>query len=133
VLVTGSRDWRGKAVVWEALSDVAAHSSDPLDEMVVVHGNCPTGADAIADLWAVDHDLDPERHPANWLLHGRAAGLRRNTQMVRAGADICLAFSGPCRKDTCPVLRLHGSHGTQDAIDKARRAGIPVTIFKEGW
>ncbi|MET9346271.1 SLOG family protein [Streptomyces termitum] len=32
--------------------------------MTVVHGTCPTGADALADAWARAHGVPVERHPA---------------------------------------------------------------------
>lgn len=62
------------------------------DEMVVVHGHCPTGADAIADVWCLRKDVRLERHPADWKRWGKAAGPKRNEEMVELGADVCLAF-----------------------------------------
>lgn len=118
ILVTGSRNWTAKRVVWEALN----YYSDFLMKMhvgshvVVVHGDCPTGADAIAQDWCDFYDNPVERHPADWK-HGKAAGPRRNGEMVDLGADICLAFPLP------------DSRGTVDCMRKANEAGIPIIIF----
>ncbi len=44
VLVTGSRDWADRQAILNALAEqFFAH-----DAVTVVHGHCPTGADAIA-------------------------------------------------------------------------------------
>lgn len=91
VLVTGSRDWEDELTVEGALA-MAVYQNVPA---VIVHGACPTGADAIAARWTRSHrviGLTEEAHPAHWQWHGRAAGPRRNAEMVRLGADICLAF-----------------------------------------
>lgn len=101
--------------------------------MVIVHGACPTGADAIAAKWAYDNDVKTEPHPADWERLGRRAGYSRNRTMVRLGADLCLAFLRPCTKDDCRFLSLHGSHGTMHTIGFAQQAGVPVTIYREGW
>jgi YspA, cpYpsA-related SLOG family len=55
ILVTGSRDWEGPAA--EAKVGQVLKSAQMLAEqlgypLTVVHGGCPTGADAIADRWA---------------------------------------------------------------------------------
>lgn len=114
VLVTGSRDWTDQAALWEALQ---VHLGGEL-RGILRHGHCPTGADAMADRWG---DLQPgigvDRMPAAWALYGKTAGPRRNTAMVRLGADICLAFP------------LGESPGTRDCMRKAEAAGIEVVNY----
>jgi len=117
ILVTGSRNWQDIGVVRRALNEVLAVR--PHDQpIVVVHGDCPTGADIMAKTWALTADdyerVTEEPHPAAWHLHGRKAGPIRNQNMVSKGADVCLAFI----KD--------GSRGATGCADLAKAAGIPV-------
>jgi len=119
ILITGSRDWDDFHAVENsilgALYDAEVSPYD--DDIVVVHGACPTGADAAADqvgrLWA----FGVEAWPADWTSHGKAAGPIRNQQMVNAGADLCLAFP------------LGESRGTRDCVRRADAAGIPVLNY----
>jgi len=88
VLVTGSRTWTDTdafATVLDALHAVAGPA------LVVVHGACPTGADAIAARWAAQHAVPVEAHPADWTT-GRSAGPVRNAAMVATRPDLCVAF-----------------------------------------
>lgn len=113
ILVTGSRDWCDQQAVWDALAPIAR--ALPADQdLVLVHGGCPTGADAMCDEWARGFGAVIEVHPANWVRHGRAAGPRRNAEMVNLGADVCLAF-----------IR-NGSRGASHTAALAEQAGIPV-------
>lgn len=119
VLVTGSRDWEDEVAVFDALTEQL--NEDFEHHIVVVHGHCPTGADAIADKFCKANEgnrfctVDVERHPADWSL-GKKAGPLRNQEMVDLGADICLAFMLP------------GSRGTRHCVSAARRAGIEVEL-----
>lgn len=113
VLVTGSRNWADFELVRSELESLM----DPYDPMVVVHGACPTGADAHADLWARQHAFINERHPAEWKKYGRAAGPIRNMQMVALGADEVLAFI----RDS--------SKGATHCADAAEEAGLYVRRF----
>jgi hypothetical protein len=116
VLITGSRDWIAEDLVHAAL----AHALYQNVPAVIVHGACPTGADAQASWWTRQHHvigLTEERHPAQWRSGGRLdrrAGFRRNAEMVALGADVCLAF-----------IR-NGSRGASHTARLAEEAGIAV-------
>lgn len=116
VIVTGSREWSNSGAVKFGLIDAIA-GADPEEPFVVVHGACPTGADAIADELAKRLGVAVETFPADWHTYGNAAGPIRNRQMIEAGADLVLAFPLP------------GGRGTQHTIKLAREAGIPVQIW----
>jgi hypothetical protein len=128
VLITGSRDWAKPLTVRDELNRVRA-SAGPL---TLVHGACPTGADAIGSAWAVQlkhAGVVEKKHPAQWRRNGKrdlSAGRRRNAEMVAEGADRCLAFIGLCAKPRCPHRGLHGSHGATHAAMLADEADIPV-------
>jgi SLOG family YspA-like protein len=114
VLVTGSREWDDMQELRYALIHATALR---LDSVVIVHGACPTGADAMAAEWARDYGIRAEAHPPDWERHGRkAAGPRRNAEMVALGADLCLAF----------YKQGAGNKGTDHCASLAGKAGIPV-------
>jgi hypothetical protein len=130
ILVTGSREWTDRAAIEKALIRLARLidaerpsgnyfayiQREPLTAQVtVVHGSY-RGADTLADAVASELGWTVEAHPADWVLYGDDAGPIRNTEMVEAGADVCVAFPGPKSK------------GTWDCIRKAAAAGIPVWI-----
>lgn len=119
ILVTGSRDWQDEKAVRGALLDAARLS---VTVPVVVHGGA-RGADVMAARAALEWGWETEGHLVtreDWTRYGRGAGPRRNVEMVRAGADVCLAF-----------IRDH-SPGAVHCADTARVAGIPVRLFTEG-
>ena len=120
VLVTGSREFADVETVERALSDLLAKHGT----LLLVHGACPTGADAIADAWARRMQAEGgnvliDRFPANWGAYGRAAGMRRNAEMVASSAHLCLAFfrAGAPNRGTAHCAKL------------AQRAEIPVERF----
>lgn len=133
ILITGSRAWDDKLAIYVTIKQF--HRPDS----VIVHGHCPTGADALADSLCRDIEWNYERHPAKWdkpcgpecshmkcSSYNRSpyyacAGHVRNQKMVDLGADICLAFIMP------------GSRGTWDCLGRAEAAGIPVVkVFGPG-
>lgn len=109
VLVTGSRSWTAREEVYGVL--------DELRPDIVIHGGCPTGADAMASAWCQLHGVAEDVFPADWEVHGRRAGYLRNQAMIDEGPDLVVAF------------RREGSRGTQMTIDLARKAGLQVRIY----
>lgn len=123
VLLTGSRDWTDVPAIIRGLSDACLLA--PVGQKIVLrHGHNRRGADAIGDevwnRWALqwpNEYLKPQRYPANWELCGKPAGALRNTEMVKDGADVCVAFPLP------------QSIGTYDCMRKAKKAGIKVINY----
>jgi hypothetical protein len=114
ILITGSRDWEDVGAVEQAM--VKAALGVQYEQVTLVSGNCPTGADRIAEDVAMNLGMSVERHPARWDVLGKRAGFVRNVEMVSTGADVCLAF---CRNN---------SRGTRMTIELARKAGIPTYV-----
>lgn len=141
LMITGSRTWPDPRTVRGILATyLGAHG----DDLTVVHGACPTGADAHADAWCLDYGIEPVRFRADWdtcvpgcpsprghRVRKRAgdtahpglldtycpdAGPRRNRAMVAAGADVCHAFW------------MRGAYGTTSTVRLAKAAGIPVRL-----
>lgn len=122
VLITGSRDWDDWATLSAALTEEWnavewRHGSFTQKDVVFVHGDCPTGADRMADGWCFRMDIEPERHPADWDRYGKAAGFVRNAGMVDLGADVCLAFI------------KNESKGATMTAELALKAGIPLKVW----
>lgn len=128
ILITGSRSWTDAVLIATAIEQVVEDLAP--DPAVLVSGACPDGADAIAEHVAAEvFGLEVERHPADWDAHGRAAGFRRNAEMVDLGADVCLAFISDCTSPRCNRPRAHASHGATHTADLAEKAGIEVRRF----
>lgn len=118
-LITGERDWR-------CLDDVAEEIGRleelyGADRLVIVHGDCPTGADSMAQLVCEDGGIKFERFPVRHSLDGPwpAAGPRRNGRMVSSGY-----FSG----GTAFWSGKRKGSGTLDCMAQATELGIPMGI-----
>jgi hypothetical protein len=116
LLVTGSRDWTDSEKIH---AEMAWVTLGYIQNITLVHGACPTGADDIADKHAARLGWDVERHPAQWSRYGKRAGFVRNAEMVDAGANVCLAF-----------IR-NRSKGASMCAELAEKAGIPTYRFTE--
>jgi hypothetical protein len=115
VLVTGSRTWVRPSKVTVVLLGLLDEYGDRL---VIVHGDCPRGVDAVARAWAGWMHVQQEAYPADWSTYGRAAGHRRNAEMIGTRPDRVLAFI----RDNSP--------GATGCAELARQSGIPVTEFR---
>ena len=135
VLVTGSRYWSSYSVVAYALDMQLRVAESRGLRMRVTHGNCPTGADHHAQIWAtvmtargvVERAVDADwgrdcgeecyhrpRFRSDGSKYCPLAGHVRNQTMVDYGAEVCLAFP------------TQDSRGTKDCARRAKKAGIPV-------
>jgi hypothetical protein len=109
VLVCGSRHF--------AEYQLLSSTLDAIKPLLIIEGEA-RGADKMAAVYAEHHGIPVERYPANWDLHGKAAGPIRNTQMLREGKpDLVVAFLAP------------NSRGTRNMISQAEKAGVPVKVI----
>lgn len=115
VLITGSRDFSNTDVVIDFISLL------PLN-VTIVHGDCQTGADMLANACAEMLGIaDVRRYTAKWELFGKKAGVLRNQEMLDKEyvhdepIDACLFF---CEKP------LKDSHGTFDMVKRVEKACI---------
>ena len=111
VLFYGSRTWVESVPIWWHI-----YGLKPGD--VVIHGGAD-GADEIADEAARKSGLRVEVYRANWREHGRAAGPRRNQQMIDEG-----------KPDRAVGFRMPGtSKGTDDMTRRLQAAAIPYEVI----
>ena len=113
VLVTGGRAYLDRETVFARLATCREEAEQWGFKLVVIHGACPTGADHWAALWCRREGIEERRFPAQWDLHGRSAGPRRNQRMLDEGQpDLVLAFPG--------------GRGTADLVRRAHTAFVLV-------
>lgn len=113
ILVTGSREWTDSAFVRRVLE----LAPQPYSQHVLVHGDCPKGLDRMAANIASSLGMRVEAHPAQWSVHGRAAGPIRNQAMVDTRPDLTLAFM------------CDGSRGTADCVRRSQAAHIRTLVW----
>ena len=111
LLVTGGRDFTDAAVIKEALMDIEQRPD------VIIHGDA-AGADRVAGQVAAKLGLEVWKFPANWARYGKSAGPRRNYQMIQEGRPT-------------HVLAFPGGRGTQNMVEQADAAGLPIRFIGE--
>ena len=116
LLVCGGRDFKDVDLLNATLDRVLQKYGH--DDLTIIHGNEPNGADMLAEKWAKANEVDYRGFPARWKLRGKAAGPIRNVRMRdEATPDACIAF--------------RGGVGTQGMIDIMRRYGVQPWLV--GW
>lgn len=108
VLVTGSRDWTNRELIWKVLINLPANTT------CIIQGEAD-GADTIAKEIARGLGMDVEGYYANWKRYGNGAGPIRNKKQAEKDIDLCLAF---------PIGDEEG--GTRKQMKLCKDMGIPV-------
>lgn len=111
VAIVGSRDYPN-------LAQVIAFVNSLPQNAVVISGNA-SGVDATAEAAALLRGLQVESFPADWHPNGTydpSAGIRRNADIIAAANEVA-------------AFHYKNSRGTQNSINRAREAGLPLQIF----
>lgn len=77
------------------------------------------GADTLGEMWADENNIPYTQFPADWNLHGKAAGPIRNAQM-KEYADALIVFI------------WDGSRGSQNMYNQMKKANKPVFAVYNG-
>ncbi len=112
VIVAGSRDFHNEEYTKKVLDEVFAKFEG--EDIIVLSGGCG-GADLEGEIYADAHQLKLEKYPALWKKYGKAAGPKRNAEMVEV-ADYAVVFSA-------------GGNGSKSLISLAEKKGIPTQVY----
>jgi len=75
------------------------------------------GADQMGEKLAASHGIPVDKFPANWDLHGKSAGYKRNAEMAKHSDALVAFWDGESR-------------GTKHMIDLAKARGLKVVVVK---
>lgn len=89
------------------------------EEIEIVSGACPSGADALGEHYAIERGYKVKRFPADWQRYGKVAGPMRNREMAMY-ADACIVFWDG------------SSRGSVSMMNEAKTMGIPLSVKKYG-
>ncbi len=107
-IIAGTRTFHDPDLLWWVLKSV------PWQITEVVSGAAP-GADRLGEVWAKAHEVPIIRMPAEWDLHGRAAGPRRNQRMAMWADAAVIMWDGK-------------SAGTQSMITLASERKLKLVV-----
>ena len=110
IIIAGGRDFKDYNHLCRICDDILPQFED----VSLVSGKCD-GADALGERYAKEHGYKVDKFPANWDLHGKSAGYRRNKQMAEY-ADGLIAFFN------------HKSSGTKNMIKEANLEELMIVV-----
>lgn len=108
ICISGSREYKNLHRVDEVIAALPA-------DAIIVHGGA-RGVDARADQAARRRGLKVEVVRPRWDLYGKAAGPKRNGEMVRSSSFLYAFWDG-------------SSPGTKSAIEAAKSSGVPHKVI----
>jgi len=122
ILVCGDRHQNESKLLEEYFGYLFDYFKRTGKTVTIVEGECPNGGiDILARNLAGEYSFSCIPMPAEWSKFGRAAGPKRNQQMLDENPDIELVVA--------VHRRLENSRGTRDMINKAYKAKLPIMIL----
>jgi hypothetical protein len=117
-IICGGRNWDDAQATFQILDQI-----DKEYGIGTVISGGARGADNLAEAWAHARNKQLKVFPAQWTLHGKAAGFIRNDQMLRDGEpDLVIAFPGGSGT----------GHMTKNAIKKGVKT-LSISIAHQGF
>jgi hypothetical protein len=114
VLICGDRNWKNFKLIEDFILILPKDTT-------IIEGDC-RGADKISGYLGRKHGYEVIPVPADWKKYGRAAGPIRNQAMLNLHQpNWVVAFHND----------IEHSKGTKDMIERAKKAGVYVTVLTE--
>lgn len=111
IIIAGGRDFQDYATMQQTMDHLLVNVRE---EIVIISGKA-RGADTLGERYAHERGYTVREFPADWKLHGKAAGYIRNEEMAR-NADALVAFwDGKSR-------------GTKNMLEIAKRFQLKVRV-----
>lgn len=115
LIVAGSRYFKDYDRLAQDLDKLLSARVAAGEQIEIVSGGCPTGADAFAARYARERGYALQLFPANWRRWGKLAGPIRNRHMADYGDALVAFWDGKSR-------------GTADMIKNAKAACLRVVV-----
>ena len=112
IIVAGGRNFNDYPRIKRILDEILEVRSD-----VEIVCGMARGADLLGKKWADENNVQVSEFPANWDLHGKSAGYKRNAEMAKY-ADVLIAFWD------------NKSRGTEHMINLAVDGGLKSKVIK---
>jgi hypothetical protein len=116
ILITGSRSWDNIHYIRSTFMSLADEWGN---DITLVSGACPTGADRLGEIVAAELGWSIELYPADWNTYGKRAGFVRNSQMIDTGPDMVVGFV------------RNGSKGASMTVNLGKKKGL--LTFVHNW
>lgn len=117
VIIAGSRHMPEEGAI--ALIDRAMKLSGFDRDVTEVVSGCAKGADTWGEHWAEQSFTHVIHFPANWTMHGKAAGPIRNAQMAEYA-------------DAAVIFIWNGSRGSANMLQQMQKRGKPCFVVLDG-
>ncbi len=121
LIVAGGRDFQDYSLLKARLDHLLSNAIARGDQIEIVSGRA-RGADSLGERYAKENGYPVKEFPADWDLHGRSAGFKRNAEMADYGTHLAAFWDG-------------SSRGTKSMIDLAKKKGlvVRVTRYSQPW
>ena len=114
VIIAGCRDFADYELLKEKCDFYLQNKKK--EDIVIVTGQA-FGADALGERYAQERGFQLETYPADWKVHGRAAGPIRNAKMASVAHALISFWDGKSR-------------GTKNMIDTAKKHNLQVAVVR---
>lgn len=116
LIIAGGRDFSDYDLLKSNLDAILEKLSENNINLIIVCGMAK-GADMCGWNWARDNNIPILEYPANWKLHGKAAGPIRNQEMAQVANGLIAFWNGTSR-------------GTENMINTMKELRKDVCIIK---